>query len=149
MGERIAVTLRAGGWTAAGAPLLGRAARPREALADPAYPRGGDEPGVHRPPVPGAAARDGPPHPGPAGFLLPGEGAARSGAGVRSRTDPRPVRPLRLHGVGSRLEHNRIQPRGCDHLPLPDPARGAPQHWRPAPAVRRLPLAAAEVPGTV
>ena len=36
-GERVAATLRAGGWTAAGSPLLGRAAGPREALADPAY----------------------------------------------------------------------------------------------------------------
>jgi len=36
-GERVSAALRAGGWTAAGAPLLGRAAGPREALADPAY----------------------------------------------------------------------------------------------------------------
>jgi hypothetical protein len=36
-GERVAAALRAGGWTAAGSPLLGRAAGPREALADPAY----------------------------------------------------------------------------------------------------------------
>ncbi|MGH3177608.1 MAG: phytanoyl-CoA dioxygenase family protein [Streptosporangiaceae bacterium] len=36
-GERVAATLRAGGWTAAGSPLLGQAAGPREALADPAY----------------------------------------------------------------------------------------------------------------
>jgi hypothetical protein len=36
-GEQAAATLRAGGWTAAGSPLLGRAAGPREALADPAY----------------------------------------------------------------------------------------------------------------
>jgi hypothetical protein len=36
-GERVAATLRAGGWTAAESPLLGRAAGPREALADPAY----------------------------------------------------------------------------------------------------------------
>ena len=36
-GEQVAATLRAGGWTAAGSPLLGRAAGPREALADPAY----------------------------------------------------------------------------------------------------------------
>jgi hypothetical protein len=36
-GERVAAALRAGGWTAAGAPLLGRAAGPQEALADPAY----------------------------------------------------------------------------------------------------------------
>jgi hypothetical protein len=36
-GERVAATLRAGGWTAAGSPLLGRSAGPREALADPAY----------------------------------------------------------------------------------------------------------------
>jgi Phytanoyl-CoA dioxygenase (PhyH) len=36
-GERVAAALHAGGWTAAGSPLLGRAAGPREALADPAY----------------------------------------------------------------------------------------------------------------
>jgi hypothetical protein len=36
-GEQVAATLRAGGWTEAGSPLLGRAAGPREALADPAY----------------------------------------------------------------------------------------------------------------
>jgi hypothetical protein len=36
-GERVAAALRAGGWTTDGAPLLGRAAGPREALADPAY----------------------------------------------------------------------------------------------------------------
>jgi hypothetical protein len=36
-GERVAAALRAGGWTAAGSPVLGRAAGPREALADPAY----------------------------------------------------------------------------------------------------------------
>jgi len=36
-GEQVAATLRAGGWTAAGSPLPGRAAGPREALADPAY----------------------------------------------------------------------------------------------------------------
>jgi hypothetical protein len=36
-GERVAAALRAGGWTAAGSPLLGRAAGPRQALADPAY----------------------------------------------------------------------------------------------------------------
>jgi hypothetical protein len=36
-GERVAAALRAGGWTAAGSPLLGRAVGPREALADPAY----------------------------------------------------------------------------------------------------------------
>ena len=36
-GERVGAALRAGGWTAAGAPRLGRAAGPREALADPAY----------------------------------------------------------------------------------------------------------------
>src|SRR5436190_17921772 len=31
---------------------------------------GRDQPGVQRAPVPGAAARDGPPHPWPAGVLL-------------------------------------------------------------------------------
>jgi hypothetical protein len=36
-GERVAAALHAGGWTAAGSPLLGQAAGPREALADPAY----------------------------------------------------------------------------------------------------------------
>jgi hypothetical protein len=36
-GERVATALRAGGWTATGSPFLGRAAGPREALADPAY----------------------------------------------------------------------------------------------------------------
>jgi hypothetical protein len=36
-GERVAAALREGGWTAAGSPLLGRAAGPREAVADPAY----------------------------------------------------------------------------------------------------------------
>ena len=36
-GERVAAALRAGGWTTAGSPLLGRAAGPRQALADPAY----------------------------------------------------------------------------------------------------------------
>jgi hypothetical protein len=36
-GERVAAALQAGGWTAAGSPLLGRAAGPREALVDPAY----------------------------------------------------------------------------------------------------------------
>jgi hypothetical protein len=36
-GEHVAAALRAGGWTAAGSPLLGRAAGPREALADPTY----------------------------------------------------------------------------------------------------------------
>jgi Phytanoyl-CoA dioxygenase (PhyH) len=36
-GERITAVLRAGGWTAAGAPQLGPAAGPLEALADPAY----------------------------------------------------------------------------------------------------------------
>ena len=36
-GEQVAATLRAGGWTAAGSPLPGAAAGPREALADPAY----------------------------------------------------------------------------------------------------------------
>jgi hypothetical protein len=36
-GERIAAALHTGGWTAAGSPRLGRAAGPREALADPAY----------------------------------------------------------------------------------------------------------------
>ena len=36
-GERAAAALKAGGWTAAGAPGLGPAAGPREALADPAY----------------------------------------------------------------------------------------------------------------
>ena len=36
-GERVAAALQAGGWTAAGSPLLGRAAGPREAVADPAY----------------------------------------------------------------------------------------------------------------
>jgi hypothetical protein len=35
--EQVATALRAGGWTAAGSPLLGPAAGPREALADPAY----------------------------------------------------------------------------------------------------------------
>jgi hypothetical protein len=36
-GEQVAAALRAGGWTAAGSPVLSRAAGPREALADPAY----------------------------------------------------------------------------------------------------------------
>ncbi|MGI8452218.1 MAG: phytanoyl-CoA dioxygenase family protein [Streptosporangiaceae bacterium] len=36
-GEKVAATLRAGGWTAAGAPRLSPAAGPHEALADPAY----------------------------------------------------------------------------------------------------------------
>ncbi len=36
-GDQVAAALHAGGWTAAGSPLLGRAAGPREALADPAY----------------------------------------------------------------------------------------------------------------
>jgi hypothetical protein len=36
-GERVAAALESGGWTAAGSPLLGRAAGPREAVADPAY----------------------------------------------------------------------------------------------------------------
>jgi hypothetical protein len=36
-GEQVAAALRAGGWTAAGSPLLGPSAGPREALADPAY----------------------------------------------------------------------------------------------------------------
>ena len=36
-GERVAAALRAGGWTGAGSPVVGRAAGPREALADPAY----------------------------------------------------------------------------------------------------------------
>ena len=36
-GERVAATLHAGGWTAAGSPRLDPGAGPREALADPAY----------------------------------------------------------------------------------------------------------------
>jgi hypothetical protein len=36
-GERVAAALQSGGWTAAGSPLLGRAAGPREAVADAAY----------------------------------------------------------------------------------------------------------------
>ena len=36
-GGQVAAALRAGGWTAAGSPIAGRAAGPREALADPAY----------------------------------------------------------------------------------------------------------------
>jgi len=36
-GDRVAAALRAGGWTAAGSPLLGRAPGPAESLADPAY----------------------------------------------------------------------------------------------------------------
>src|ERR1700722_13752480 len=36
-GERVAETLRAGGWTAAGSPRLSPAAGPLEALADPSY----------------------------------------------------------------------------------------------------------------
>jgi Phytanoyl-CoA dioxygenase (PhyH) len=36
-GERVAAALRSGGWTAAGSPMVGRGAGPREALADPAY----------------------------------------------------------------------------------------------------------------
>jgi hypothetical protein len=36
-GERVAAALHAGGWTAAGSPRGGRAAGPRDSLADPAY----------------------------------------------------------------------------------------------------------------
>ena len=36
-GEMVAAALQTGGWTAAGSPLLGQAAGPQEAMADPAY----------------------------------------------------------------------------------------------------------------
>ncbi len=38
-GDAVAAALHSGGWTATGSPLLGPAAGPREALADPAYRR--------------------------------------------------------------------------------------------------------------
>ena len=131
-GERVAETLRAGGWTAAGSPRLSPGAGPLEALADPSYRAAVTSLAFNALPYLASLRATVRRILGPGAFSYPVKVLRAVAPESLSDADQRPLHPLRLPGGGS--------PGHADHL---DPAGRRPgRARRPRRAARRPPGAA-------